>query len=141
MSADLSQALTDLALAAISAATLAISAFLIPYLKARYGAQRVETAAQWADKLVKAAEQNFRQDDPAGKYNWVYTALAKHAPYLSVTQLDALIEAAVHSLSSIDVAVNAPAVPTTTQVATVPKAKPASARHRGPDGRFLKGDV
>jgi hypothetical protein len=139
---DLHDALVQLALAVISVATLAVTMVLLPYLRAKYGTERVSATTHWAERAVKAGEQILGASAETNADKWLYADgfLEKHFPHLSEDQREALIEAAVHDLHSISVSVDAPSVPTETAVATQPvKASKPATRRRGPGGRFAKG--
>lgn len=137
---DLHDALVQLALAVISVATLAVTMVLLPYLRARYGAERVSAATHWAERAVKAAEQIYPNTANADKWLYADSFLKTHLPHLSEDAREALIEAAVHGLTAVSVSVDAPSVPTETAVATQPvKASKPVARRRGPGGKFVKG--
>jgi type II secretory pathway pseudopilin PulG len=76
-----------------------ITAFVIPWLKARLTAQQQQNAAHWAAVLVAAAEQMFTGTGRGEeKLKWVEVELARKGYTLDTAQIRALIEAQVYSL-------------------------------------------
>ncbi len=76
-----------------------ITAFVIPWLKARLTAQQQQNAAHWAGVLGAAAEQMFSGSNRGEeKLRWVEEELVRRGYTLDTAQIRALIEAQVYSL-------------------------------------------
>ena len=85
---------------AVSALILAVvSTFLIPWLKEKYGAQKLAKIQTWVTAAVKAAEMIF---DGTGlgekKKAYVEKFLHDHGVTIDAQALDVMIEAAVLEL-------------------------------------------
>lgn len=78
-----------------------VAVYLIPWLKARVGAERVERVAYWVGVLVSAAEQLFQGTGRgAEKLRWVEVQLAGMGFGLDTERLRALIEAQVREMAA-----------------------------------------
>ena len=84
-------------------ATLAgtiITAMVIPFIKGRISAGRLEQMQVWARIAVKAAEQMYPQSGRGSeKKMYVMRLLSKHGFILDADALGALIESAVNTLN------------------------------------------
>lgn len=143
MNDDLTQALVSLALAAVSALTLAITVFAVPWLKGKVGEQRVTRGLDIARVAVRAAEQMLGSAAGPDKQAYADEYLAVHAPWLKPSQRVALIESAVLSLRTVETALgkdipkDSPTRKTATRAKTTPITTPPP-RRRGPDGRWIR---
>jgi hypothetical protein len=137
VSDELNQALVTLALAVISAATLAITAFLVPWLRAKIGASKLNTAMALAENVVKQIEQTEEGKASEVKLRSALDALDHAAQRkginLTAEERRTLVEAAVHSLRVTWAAVDAPPLPALTPAnrrTTPRKAAPKAPRTR-----------
>jgi len=74
------------------------SAYLIPWLKAKLGAEKLDAVTRWASVFVAAAEQMFKDKPGAEKLKWVEEQLAGMGFELDADALRAMIEAIVLEL-------------------------------------------
>lgn len=78
-----------------------ITSFLIPMIKAKVDADKLQTIQTWVMIAVEAAEQIFNQPRMGEhKKAFVEEFLMSKGFTLSVDEMDSLIEAAVHELNS-----------------------------------------
>lgn len=86
----------------ISLVALLISAYLIPWLKQKIGAGKLQQLEKWAEYAVLAAEQVMWKQKGSDKKAYVVSFLQKILAENNITitdeQLDVLIESAVKSL-------------------------------------------
>jgi hypothetical protein len=117
MPESLSEALVQFVLAALSLATLAVTAVVIPYVRAKVGAERWETAQRAADIAVRAVEQTSVGDDPwrFAKADEMLQELEGYGLKLTPEQRRALIEASVLALKDLGIATLPPGSVTTGQ--------------------------
>lgn len=85
-------------------AVLVVTRYLVPWLKDKIGADKLETAEKWARYAVLSAQQVLGSQSGAEKKAYVTEFLkailtAKNIA-LSDEQLDTLIEAAVYSMKN-----------------------------------------
>lgn len=93
--------LTPIILAAITFILGLISTFLIPYLKEKYGAEKLETLKKWVVAGVKAAEQLYAGTGLGElKKDYVVRFLASKGYSVDLKEIDALIEASVFELNN-----------------------------------------
>ena len=92
--------MTDIFKVLIELVCLCITAILIPYLKQRYGDNKVTEALKWVKIAVAAAEQIYTAADGDKKKQWVLDYLEQRGIVLDEDELDAAIEAAVLDLHS-----------------------------------------
>lgn len=119
MPESLNAALVQLALALVSALTLAITVFVVPALRAQLQAHEsnttVKTLKALADSAVRAVEQTSGGESGGKKYVNARGALMKmasdHGIAISAVQADALLEEAVMGLRLIAKSVDAPPLP------------------------------
>jgi len=92
--------LTPVLQALAALAGTVVTAMVIPFIKGRISAGRLEQAQAWARIAVKAAEQLFPQPGRGGeKKTYVTGLLGKHGFILDTDTLGALIESAVNTLN------------------------------------------
>ena len=75
-----------------------VSAFLIPWLKTKIDADKLQTLRTYVEIGVKAAEQLYAATDGEEKKAYVINFLAEHGIRFDVSTIDQLIEAAVLQL-------------------------------------------
>ena len=76
-----------------------ITSFLIPLIKAKVDADKLAKIQFWVTIAVDAAEQVFSQSGMGEeKKEFVVEFLAEKGFALDISEIDALIEAAVHDL-------------------------------------------
>ena len=75
-----------------------VSAFLIPWLKTKIDANKLQTIKTYVEIGVKAAEQLYAATDGEEKKAYVINFLAEHGIRFDVSTIDQLIEAAVLQL-------------------------------------------
>ena len=76
-----------------------ISVFVVPYVKKKISAEKLNEILKWVKKAVEAAEQIYDETGMgAKKKKYVETFLTEHNISVDVEQLDVLIESAVWEL-------------------------------------------
>lgn len=90
--------ITPLLESVIVAAVLAISIFVVPWLKSKIGVQNMGQFLAWVDIAVRAAEQIYSMADGAKKKHYVVNYLAARGFSVDAEDLDLAIEAAVNKL-------------------------------------------
>lgn len=89
---------TELAEAIISLAFTAITLFLIPWLRERYGNENLKKAQSWVEIAVLAAEKIYgagRGDEKLAYAEWV---LEQHQVKLDLDTLKAMVDAEIKKL-------------------------------------------
>ena len=89
---------TQIISAVIALISALVSAFLIPWLKTRIDANKLQTIKTYVEIGVKAAEQLYAATDGEEKKAYVINFLAEHGIRFDVSTIDQLIEAAVLQL-------------------------------------------
>lgn len=84
--------------AIISLCAALISAFLIPWVKKKIGAEKMAEFLRWVDIAVAAAEQVFNSEDTQAKKEYVLDFLDEKGVTYDLLAIDAAIEAAVIKL-------------------------------------------
>lgn len=93
--------LTGIVSAIIALAAALITSFLIPLIKTKIDAGKLEKVQFWVTIAVEAAEQVFSQSGMGDeKKEFVLEFLSEKGFSLDVMEVDALIEAAVHDLKN-----------------------------------------
>lgn len=92
--------MTDIFKALIELVFLCITVILVPFLKQRYGDNKVTEALKWVKIAAAAAEQIYTAADGDKKKQWVLDYLEQRGIILDEDELDAAIEAAVLELHS-----------------------------------------
>ena len=91
--------LTPVVNAIIALIAAAISVFLIPWIKEKIEAEKLEQVMGWVTIAVEAAEQIYRESGMGAKKKaYVLDFLAKRGITLDVDSIDAMIESAVLDL-------------------------------------------
>lgn len=91
--------LTPVVNAIIALIAAAISVFLIPWIKEKIEAEKLEQIMGWVTIAVEAAEQIYRESGMGAKKKaYVLDFLAKKGITLDVDSIDAMIESAVLDL-------------------------------------------
>lgn len=75
-----------------------ISAFVIPYLRARTTKEQLDEAMFWVRHFVEAAEQIYNASDGEAKKNYVLNKLTEKGYEIDFDELNDLIEAEVLKL-------------------------------------------
>lgn len=96
---------TPLAEALITLAAMAITIFLIPWLRERYGTETLEKARSWVQIAVYAAEKLYGAGNGAEKLAYAEQVLAQHNIKLDTATLTAMIDAEIKKMEqqSIDI--------------------------------------
>ena len=89
---------TQIISAVIALISALISAFLIPWIKTKIDADKLQTLRTYVEIGVKAAEQLYAATDGEEKKAYVINFLAEHGIRFDVSTIDQLIEAAVLQL-------------------------------------------
>ena len=89
---------TQIISAVIALISALVSAFLIPWLKTKIDAIKLQTIKTYVEIGVKAAEQLYAATDGEEKKAYVINFLAEHGIRFDVSTIDQLIEAAVLQL-------------------------------------------
>lgn len=89
---------TQIISAVIALISALVSAFLIPWLKTKIDANKLQTIKTYVEIGVKAAEQLYAATDGEEKKAYVINFLAEHGIRFDVYTIDQLIEAAVLQL-------------------------------------------
>lgn len=89
---------TQIISAVIALISALVSAFLIPWLKTKIDANKLQTIKTYVEIGVKAAEQLYTAMDGEEKKAYVINFLAEHGIRFDVSTIDQLIEAAVLQL-------------------------------------------
>lgn len=89
---------TQIISAVIALISALVSAFLIPWLKTKIDANKLQTIKTYVEIGVKAAEQRYAATDGEEKKAYVINFLAEHGIRFDVSTIDQLIEAAVLQL-------------------------------------------
>ena len=89
---------TQIISAVIALISALVSAFLIPWLKTKIDANKLQTIKTYVEIGVKAAEQLYTATDGEEKKAYVINFLAEHGIRFDVSTIDPLIEAAVLQL-------------------------------------------
>ena len=89
---------TQIISAVIALISALVSAFLIPWIKTKIDADKLQTVRAYVEIGVKAAEQLYAATDGEEKKAYVINFLAEHGIRFDVSTIDQLIEAAVLQL-------------------------------------------
>ena len=89
---------TQIISAVIALISALVSAFLIPWIKTKIDANKLQTIKTYVEIGVKAAEQLYAATDGEEKKAYVINFLAEHGIRFDVSTIDQLIEAAVLQL-------------------------------------------
>lgn len=89
---------TPLAEAIITLAVTAITVFLIPWLKARYGTETLEKARGWVQIAVYAAEKLYGAGNGDKKLAYAESVLLQHNIKLDMATLKAMVDAEIKKM-------------------------------------------
>lgn len=93
---------TPLVQAVITLAAAAITVFLIPWLKERYGNETLEKARHWVQIAVYAAEKLYGAGNGDQKLEYAEAFLAQHKIKLDTSELIALVNAEIKNMEMND---------------------------------------
>lgn len=94
--------LTPLVEAIIALATTAITLFLIPWLRERFGTEKLEKARGWVQIAVYAAEKVYGAGNGDAKLAYAQEVLAKHKIKLDTKTIMAMIDAEIKKMEQAD---------------------------------------
>ena len=90
---------TELIQAIIALVSVLITTFLIPFLKKKLSAERLEELKKWVSIAVKAAEQLYGSKTGQQKKEYVVAFLLSKGIVFDVDEVNALIESEVYKLT------------------------------------------
>lgn len=90
--------ITAIIKAVIALAVALISAFVIPWLKTKIGANKMAEFLKWVEIAVAAAEQLYNSTEGSAKKYYVESFLQEKGFSVSPSELDIAIEGAVRKL-------------------------------------------
>ena len=93
---------TPLVEAIITLAAAAITIFLIPWLRERYGNEKLEKARSWVQIAVYAAEKLYGAGNGAQKLAYAEDVLAKHNIKLDLDTIKAMVDAEIKKLEQVE---------------------------------------
>ena len=96
---------TPLVEAVIALAASAITIFLIPWLRARYGNETLAKARGWVEIAVYAAEKMYGAGNGDQKLAYAEQVLAKHKIKLDTATLKAMVDAEIKKMEQVDIVV------------------------------------
>ena len=90
---------TDIIQAFITLLATLITTFLIPYIKKKLSAEKLEELKKWVTVAVSAAEQLYGSKTGQQKKEYVVAFLLSKGIVFDVDEVNALIEAEVYKLT------------------------------------------
>lgn len=93
---------TELLQAIIALLATLITTFLIPFIKKKLSAEKVEELRKWVGVAVKAAEQLYGSKTGQQKKEYVLSFLVSKGIKFDVDEVTALIESEVYKLTQPD---------------------------------------
>ena len=102
--------LTPLVEAIIALAAAAITMFLIPWLRARYGNETLEKARGWVQIAVYAAEKLYGAGNGDQKLAYAEQVLAQHKIKLDTATLKAMVDAEIKKMEQVEIVVEPVAI-------------------------------
>ena len=87
--------ITTIAQAVVALLAALVSAFVIPWVKKKIGAENMTEFLKWVDIGVAAAEQLFESTDSVAKKQYVSVFLESKGFKINAAELDNAIEASV----------------------------------------------
>ena len=90
---------TELLQAIIALLATLITTFLIPFIKKKLSAEKVEELRKWVGVAVKAAEQLYGSKTGQQKKEYVVAFLASKGIVFDVDEVNAMIEAEVYKIT------------------------------------------
>ena len=97
---------TPLFEALIGLATAAITIFLIPWLRERFGNEKLEKARGWVEIAVLAAEKLYGAGNGDAKLEFAEKLLAEHKIKLDMDTLKAMVDAEIKKMEQAQVPTN-----------------------------------
>lgn len=94
--------LTPLVQAVITLAAAAITTFLIPWLRTRYGNEKMEKVRGWVEIAVLAAEKLYGAGNGDQKLEYAEAFLAQHKIKLDTSELIAMINAEIKKMENAE---------------------------------------
>lgn len=94
---------TPLVEAIITLAATAITIFLIPWLRERYGNEKLEKARSWVQIAVYAAEKIYGAGNGDQKLAYAESVLAKHNIKLDMDTIKAMVDAEIKKLEQAEI--------------------------------------
>lgn len=91
--------LTPVLTAVISLCCAAVTYVIVPWIRAKYGADRAANIMKWARIAASAAEQIYGAKKGELKAEYVRHYLLEHGVTVSETEIKAALEAAVFEMS------------------------------------------
>ena len=91
--------LTQLFVSFLGLVVALVTAFLIPYIKAKLTTEQLSTLITWVDIGVSAAEQLFNSSEGEAKKQYVLNFLESKGYKVYSDEIDKMIEAAVNELA------------------------------------------
>ena len=103
--------LTPIIQAIIGLAATAITVFLIPWLRERFGNEKLEKARGWVEIAVLAAEKLYGAGNGDAKLAYAEKFLAEHKIKLDVDTLKAMINAEIKKMEQSEAKEEEPIAP------------------------------
>ena len=103
--------LTPLVQAIIALAASAITAFLIPWLRQRFGNEKLEKIKAWVEIAVLGAEKLYGAGRGDEKLEYAEAFLAQHNIKLDTAELIALVNAEIKKMEQAEIVVEPVEVP------------------------------
>lgn len=97
--------LTPLVEAIIALAATAITVFLIPWLRERFGNEKLEKARGWVEIAVLAAEKLYGAGNGDAKLAYAEKILAEHKIKLDMDTLKAMVDAEIKKMEQAETVV------------------------------------
>lgn len=94
--------LTPLVQAIITLAATAVTVFLIPWLRERYGNETLEKARSWVQIAVYAAEKAYGAGHGDEKLAYAEEVLAQHKIKLDTDTLLAMVNAEIRKMEQVE---------------------------------------
>ena len=95
--------LTPIVQAVIALAASAITIFLIPWLKTRFGNETLEKARSWVEIAVYAAEKLYGAGNGDQKLEYAEAFLAQHGIKLDTSELIAMVNAEIKKMEQMEI--------------------------------------
>ncbi len=94
--------LTPLVEALVKLAATAVTVFLIPWLIARYGNEKLEKARKWVEIAVYAAEKIYGAGHGDQKLAYAEQVLAEHKIKLDLQTIKTMVDAEIKKMEQAD---------------------------------------
>jgi hypothetical protein len=102
--------LTPILEAIIALAASAITLFLIPWLKKRFGNEKLENIRGWVEIAVYAAEKLYGAGNGDQKLEYAEAFLAQHKIKLDTAELIAMVNAEIKKMEQMEIPILEPVV-------------------------------